>query len=53
VLAGRELHCGDCFQVQRHGQWIDTRIEHNSAGWYLVGIGCNPSLDGLICRPYS
>jgi len=37
VLAGRDLHCGDCFQILRDGRWIDVRIEHDSNGWYLVG----------------
>lgn len=36
------LHCGDCFQVKVNNQWVNTRIELNQNGWYLVGIDrCN------------
>lgn len=39
-IGERQLHCGDCFQLNADGHWIDVRIEHNSAGWYLVtGFG--------------
>lgn len=40
VLCGRELHCGDCFQVRRdNGPWFDVRIEPlPRKGFYLVGL---------------
>ena len=41
AIAERELHCGDCFQVHNGGAWLNTRIEHSAAGWYLVDL--NPS----------
>jgi hypothetical protein len=61
VLVGRELHCGDCFQVYWLPGvsldaicWHDVRIEHNSEGWYLIGLpgaGVN-SLEDLPARFY-
>jgi len=38
VLQEKELHCGDCFQVQIADQWHDVRIEHGGGGWFLVGV---------------
>lgn len=38
-LCGRELHCGDCFEVRVGGEWREVRIEHCDRGWYLVGLG--------------
>jgi hypothetical protein len=55
VLDGRELHCGDCFQVKVNGEWHDARIElfgdpGNMAAWYLVVDGGASQLDGLEAR---
>lgn len=41
MLNDHELHCGDCFDVEVCGEWVDTRIEHSSRithsnGWYLI-----------------
>jgi hypothetical protein len=36
-IGERDLHCGDCFQLQVGREWKDVRIEHATA-WYLVGI---------------
>ena len=44
-----ELHCGDCFQVFVDGQWIDTRIEVNKNGYYLIGLP-NVLIHGLKAR---
>jgi len=40
VIDGRDIHCGDCFQVRRDdGPWHDVRAEHsNYCGWYLIGL---------------
>ena len=38
-VQGRDLHCGDCFQVKIDGAWHDVRIElSGAAGWYLIGL---------------
>lgn len=56
------LHCGDCFQVQVNGTWIDVRIELCSSGfedgWYLIGTPAEKlpktlSIAGLPCRKYA
>ena len=44
-----ELHCGDCFQVLIDGHWVDTSIELNRNGWYLVGLP-DMLLHGLNAR---
>lgn len=31
------FHCGEGLQVKVDGKWVDTRIEMDSNGWYLVG----------------
>ncbi len=33
---GREIHCGDCFEVQLDGQWLQARTEYRNDGWYLI-----------------
>jgi len=38
---GHGLHCGDGFEVEIGGAWVQTRIEHSSSsthshGWYIV-----------------
>lgn len=43
VLQGKELHCGDCFQVRIGETWHDVRIEMSGpwdkiGSWYLVGV---------------
>lgn len=39
VIQKHEIHCGDCFQARRDdGPWYDVRAEHDSKGWYLVGL---------------
>lgn len=44
VLQGKELHCGDCFQVRVNGHpgadgpWLDVRIEMSDRKWYLYGV---------------
>lgn len=48
-IDGQELHCGDVLQVLIGDSWVDTRIELNDAGWYLVGLG-EYRLDGLLAR---
>ena len=32
------LHCGTAMDIWLNEQWIPTRIEMNSSGWYLVGV---------------
>ena len=32
------LHCGTTMDIWLNEQWIPTRIEMNSSGWYLVGV---------------
>lgn len=48
-IGGRELHCGDCFQIRNGDKAHDVRIEL-SQDWYLIGVspsgakrwdGCN------------
>jgi hypothetical protein len=39
VLEGRDLHCGDCFQILTREGWRDVRIEMSGQRWYLVGVG--------------
>lgn len=46
VLQGKELHCGDCFQIRISGNpdvpssctWLDVRIEMSGRQWYLWGV---------------
>ena len=53
VLDGRDLHCGDCFQVRLDQAWVDTRIELSGRdGWYLYGLP-GLLLDGLQARHYE
>lgn len=38
-IGERELHCGDCFELYPDCNGlppIPVRIEHASAGWYLI-----------------
>ncbi len=54
VMHGHELHCGDCFEAEIDGVWVQTRIEHSqssthSHGWYLVTHPEQP-LDDLPVR---
>jgi len=54
---GRELHCGDCFQVKdpHTNTWLDVRIELSGGEWYLVGLPAalrNRSLLELEARSY-
>ena len=46
------LHCGECFQVEINGMWVDTRVEysHEHDDWYLIGVGKDISLVGLRVR---
>ena len=61
VLQGKELHCGDCFQVRDNnyftpdGPWLDVRIEMSGGKWYLVGVptGCTTEPDYYEARLYS
>lgn len=49
------LHCGDCISVlvwnglTKKAEWIDTRIESNRDGWYLVGL-IGYQINGLFAR---
>ena len=53
VLGGRELHCGDCFQVRVNGEWVDTRIElSGGSDWYLYHLP-GLDLDRLEARHYE
>lgn len=56
VLGGRELHCGDTFEVliidsvKGEQRWAAVRIEMNSNNkWYLVGAQ-DYQIDGLFAR---
>jgi hypothetical protein len=49
-LNGHDLHCGDCFQIKTMEGIIEVRIEHNSNGWYLVGIAHPLDLDNRMAR---
>lgn len=55
VLDGRELHCGDGFEVLINREWIGTRIEIGGIGngWYLVNLSQLATLDGLEARSYE
>lgn len=54
-LNGYGLHCGDCFEVlvfnglTNKAEWIETSIESNSSGWYLVGLS-GYQISGLFAR---
>ena len=54
-IDGQELHCGDGLKVlvvnglSGEEEWIETRIELNDAGWYLVGL-VGYQIDGLFAR---
>jgi Domain of unknown function (DUF5348) len=60
VLQGKELHCGDCFQVRRNnypqedGPWLDVRIEMSGGKWYLyrVPAGHSQEPDAYEARLY-
>ena len=41
TVGEHELHCGEVIQVKSNGTWIETRIEHNSNGWYFVHVSPN------------
>lgn len=45
VLQGKELHCGDCFQVLIGQDWKDVRIEMSGQRWYLHGVGAGHSTE--------
>lgn len=49
MLGEYGLHCGDCFQAFIRGEWVEVRIEHCQAGWYLVGAQ-QIELQGLTAR---
>jgi len=54
IMHARELHCGDCFDVEIDGHWLQTRIEHSdgsthSHGWFLYTHPDTP-LDDLAVR---
>lgn len=55
VLQGKELHCGDCFQVMTDGFWLDVRIEMSGNRWYLYGVppGHSTEPDAYEARLYS
>lgn len=47
-----DLHCGDVFEYQsKYGEWIETRIEKNEYGWYLVEADIT-SIE-FECREYD
>lgn len=54
-MNGYGLHCGDCFEVlvfnglTNSAEWIETRIESNAEGWYLVGLA-GYQIGGLFAR---
>ncbi|MDE2100718.1 MAG: DUF5348 domain-containing protein [Patescibacteria group bacterium] len=60
VLQGKELHCGDCFQIKIGPAWHDVRIEHGGSSpnpigkWYLVGVpdGYYTAPDAFEARLY-
>ena len=41
VIGTKELHCGECFQIENEGDWLDVRIEMGANGWYLIGTKKN------------
>ena len=55
ILQGKELHCGDCFQIQFGGNWIDVRIEMADSRFYLVGVprGYSKEPDAYEARLYE
>jgi hypothetical protein len=61
VLQGKELHCGDCFQVRKNnypapdGPWLDVRIEMSGQRWYLYGVpaGHSTEPDAYEARLYT
>lgn len=54
-MNGYELHCGDCFEVlvfnglTNKSEWIETKIENNNDGWYLIGLA-GYQINGLFAR---
>lgn len=54
-IDGYGLHCGDCFEVlvfnglTNKAEWVETRIEGNNEGWYLVGLA-GYEIGGLFAR---
>ena len=55
VLQGKELHCGDCFQIRIGDAWHDVRIEMSSDRWYLYGVpaGHTTEPDAYEARLYQ
>lgn len=55
VLDGQPLHCGDTLEVlivnglDGQTQWLQTRVEVNDEGWYLVGL-FGYQISGLFAR---
>ena len=54
VLQGKELHCGDTFQILIAGAWHDVRIEYSSNRWCLYGVpaGHSSAPDAYEARLY-
>lgn len=54
VLQGKELHCGNCFQVCIDEIWYDVRIEMAGRRWFLIGVppGRSQSPDDYPARLY-
>jgi hypothetical protein len=54
VLEGRDLHCGDCFEVLVCAEWRHVRIELSGDVWYLVGMaGCESVSPGHYPARFS
>jgi hypothetical protein len=54
VLQGKELHCGDCFQVCIDEMWYDVRIEMAMRKWVVIGVpaGRSSEPDAYPARLY-
>jgi hypothetical protein len=54
-LQGKELHCGDCFQIRIGDVWHDVRIEMSGDRWYLHGVpaGRSTEPDAYEARLYQ
>lgn len=46
------LHCGECFEILKNNEWIQTRIEMSFPDqWYIVGCyGAGEIPSGLVVR---
>lgn len=55
LFDGDPLFCGQCLDVLVYNglsdspEWVSTRVEYGSSGWYLVGL-LGYTVHGLFAR---